>query len=217
MSKRKRQLKEYERKIRDAIQKREVEEKVNECSKLMPASERAREILSKIFPLCGEIGKREFKVFLVEEIGSFKVLIQIPDGKRALGHPRKEFSCDYNVWILENGKLLLPTHDYMFKWYKKLEDRLKNTNIDVYSLIEEMILKRTNYSEIVRRYEGILSNEIINDMTKFLATLKWIALQEDINYKPPEYMGSKYTLAAYALLKMNFSPSDIRKLLRFRQ
>jgi len=47
-----------------------------------------------------------------------------------------------------------------------------------------------------------------------LATLKWIALQEDINY-PPKKMGSKYALAVYALLEVGFTMKEVRRVIKF--
>ncbi len=84
-------------------------------------------------------------------------------------------------------------------------------------MIEKVIRYRKNYLEVKREYlnNSCLDENITSEITKFLATLKWIALQEDINYPPPRYMGSKYTLAAYALLEMRFSPSEIRRIIRF--
>ncbi|MEM2557621.1 MAG: hypothetical protein QW600_02895, partial [Candidatus Bathyarchaeia archaeon] len=54
---------------------------------------------------------------------------------------------------------------------------------------------------IVERYFKELNEEDKLNVTKFLSTLKWIALEEDVNFPPPKLMGSKYTLAVYALLE----------------
>ena len=56
---------------------------------------------------------RNFRVILVEDIGDYRVFIQVPDGKS---------ESDFNVWyaIFQNDKLSdvsFPKHDYMFKWY----------------------------------------------------------------------------------------------------
>ena len=54
------------------------------------------------------------------------------------------------------------------------------------------------------------------EVMKFLSTLKWIALEEDTNYPPPKYLGSKYALAVYALSEVGFSMSEIRKTIKFK-
>jgi hydrogenase maturation factor len=55
-----------------------------------------------------------------------------------------------------------------------------------------------------------------DELRKFLATLKWVGLQEDVNYPPPDYLGSKMTLAVYVLLEAGFDISEIRKIIRFK-
>jgi len=66
--------------------------------------------------------------------------------------------------------------------------------------------------EMMTKYFADLNGEDKSEVAKFLFTLKWTVLREDIEYSPPENLGSKYTLAVYALLRVGFSVSDIKKL-----
>lgn len=146
--------------------------------------------------------RRENRVILVEEVGNYKVFIQIPNGK-------SEY--DFNVWYakIRNGKLSeikLPKHDQMFSEFK----RLREAEEDVLVAVERLIENRDAAEEIASEY----SSDIRKELLKFLVTLKWICLQEDANYPPPK-MGSKYPLAAYVLLNYGFEPWEMRSLLRF--
>lgn len=146
---------------------------------------------------------RNFRVILVEDLLDYKVFIQTPNGKSA---------GDFNVWyaFFENGRISdigLPKHDYMFAWYK----RIKQNEGRILHAVEMLIKYREAPEKIVLKFDS----RIREDLLKFLATLKWICLQEDVNYPPPYNMGSNYTLAAYVLLDYGFEPSEIRKLLRF--
>ncbi len=69
---------------------------------------------------------------------------------------------------------------------------------------------------VVSRYFNNLDEGLRNEVREFLATLKWLALQEDVNFPPNEgKLGSRYTLAIYALLEAGFKLSEIRKVIRF--
>lgn len=223
---RERILEEYKERIILAYLNGKIVDKVSICSSLMPSANNAREVLHKILSLCRPRNSREFKVYLVEKIRGFKVLIQVPDSKKAYGLTRKEqltygvegeITCDFNVWILEGEvleKLILPTHDFMFNWYDKLREKVPQGLM--FYMVEALTRKRMNPSSIVKMFlSGKAPANVLAEAEKFLATLKWIVLQEDVNYKPPKYMGSKYTLAAYALLEMGFTPQEIRRLIRF--
>lgn len=147
---------------------------------------------------------RNFRVILVEEIGDYKVFIQVPDSKS---------QSDFNVWyaIFQNGKLSdisFPKHDYMFEWYR----RIRQTEKNLFNCVESLIKNREGPENIIVQSKANVREEL----HKFLSTLKWICLQEDANYPPPRNMGSKYTLAAYVLLEYGFEPFEIRRLLRFK-
>jgi len=219
-------LETYKKRIVEEYVSGRVADFSNKCSSLMPSADKAREILHEIFGLCGPRSKREFRVYLVERVDGFKVFIQIPDSKTAYGLTEKEkqlygakeeITCDFNVWFLEGEDLeglILPTHDFMFSWYNKLRKGMAKGLL--FAMVEALIRKRMNPSNIIKEFlSSKASKEILYEAEKFLATLKWIVLQEDVNYKPPRYMGSKYTLAAFALLEMGFTPQEIRRLIRF--
>jgi len=94
----------------------------------------------------------------------------------------------------------------------------KDRKIDEYLINATFKLLRDRWSvnQIINNYFNDLSITLKEEIRKFLVTLKWIGLQEDANYPPPKYLGSKMTLAVYALLEAGFDPKkDIRKILRF--
>lgn len=186
--------------------------------------------------LCDEAGRRPFTVLKVEDLGDFFVLIQIPDSKKAggltrreatvlgiAGLPLDEVTCDFNVWYVTlsgsgPSAPILPTHDHMFNWYRRLRRELEGRGapVSMYELVRELVKERKNHDEIVASIrELVRDGRLLRDIERFLATLKWIALQEDVNYKAPRYLGSKYTLAAYALLDKGFDAQDIRRIVRF--
>jgi hypothetical protein len=167
----------------------------------LPLAEVVQSWLEKTFSIRTQ---RNFRVILVEDFGDYKVFIQVPNGKS---------SYDFNVWYanFQNGKLSkvsFPKHDYMFEWYSKI----KTIEQNLFDGIERVISKREGPENVIRQFK----NEVRQELHKFLATLKWICLQEDANYPPPQNMGSKYTLAAYVLLDYGFEPNEIRRLLRFK-
>jgi hypothetical protein len=127
------------------------------------------------------------------------VLIAIPDGKT---------ECDFRVWryspnLIPQAKI--PTHDDLGKMFVEL--KRKHSTIDEYLI---------NIDSIINYYFNALSDDLKIEIRKFLATLKWIDLQEDTNYPPPDYLGSKMTLAVYALLEAGFSLPDLRRVIRFK-
>ncbi|MCS7130727.1 MAG: hypothetical protein NZ872_04840 [Archaeoglobaceae archaeon] len=65
----------------------------------------------------------------------------------------------------------------------------------------------------MKKFEAF-EEDLKREVFIFLSTLKWIALQEDVNYPPP-YLGSKYTLAVYILLDRGFEMRDVRRMLKF--
>jgi len=226
---RRERLKIFKDKIINLYVNNRIPDKTNLFSNIMLEAEEARGILHSNLNICGEVGKRVFSVYIVEKLvdDQFIVLIQIPDGKKAKPikvsdkikyglDKESDVSCDFNVWFIDkvSNQVILPTHDYMFSWYIRLKNSIDERV--VYDMISLLIRDRINYPDILSHYYNMLKNESIkNELQKFLATLKWLTLEEDVNYQPPKYMGSKYMLAAYALLEMGFSPQEIRRLIRF--
>jgi len=78
-----------------------------------------------------------------------------------------------------------------------------------------LIRDRESVPNILERYFPNLEKRLKLDVAKFLSTLKWVALEEDVNYPPPKYLGSKCTVAVYALLEAGFTMSDIRRIVKF--
>lgn len=174
----------------------------------MPPPEKVREELCKP-PF--NITNRSFRVILVEDLGDYKVYIQVPGDKTEY---------DFFVWyaIFRSNRLhelKIPSHNdlgNMFIELKKLspilDEYLVNATI-------RFIRDRMGINDIIRRYFASLPNELIHEVKKFLLTLKWVALQEDANYPPPENLGSLYTLSVYALLEIFGDLSVLRKIIRF--
>ena len=220
----------YKRMIIRAYCSNTLIDKSEETRNFMPPPKEALKSLHNKFSLCGPCHKRPFRVFIVEKINNYRVLIQIPDGKEPKWSKNEcesiknslnlkisctELSCDFNVWMYEEGNieetLKLPKHEDMFDWFNKLAKVLENKVI--YNMVKELILKRRNYTEIISKYCARIPSRFCENAEKFLATLKWIALQEDVNYGIGG-MGSKYTLAAYVLLNEGFTAAELRRVLR---
>ncbi|MEM4562221.1 MAG: hypothetical protein QW123_05040 [Desulfurococcaceae archaeon] len=174
----------------------------------LPPPDLARQELDGRFGICSN---RAFRVILVEDFGDYKVFIQTPDGKSP---------CDFYVWYAKfsSGKLVevkVPTHDDLAKWYIQLKGLARELDEYLIDAVFRVVREREAVGDVVNRYFGELSEEAKLNVAKFLSTLKWIALEEDTNYPPPNLMGSKYTLAVYALLEAGFTMSEIRRVVKF--
>ena len=174
----------------------------------LPSASNTREELEKRFKICSD---REFRLVVVEDFDDYKVLIQIPDGKS---------ECDFYVWYAKFGdeevlEFKVPSHDDLAKWYLKLKELSEELDEYLVNAVIRLIRDRMSVEEIIERYFTNLSHDAKLEVSKFLSTLKWIALQEDTNYPPPRRMGSKYTLAVYALLEAGFNMSEIRRVIKF--
>jgi len=176
----------------------------------LPKPDDVKSEMEKHFKICSD---RSFRVILVEDFDNYKVFIQVPDGKS---------ECDFYVWrAIFEGKELdvkVPTHDDLADFYTKL--KLKNKDVEEYLINAVIKLVHVNYrwavSRIISHYFSNLEEELKREVGKFLATLKWIALQEDVNYPPKERkLGSKYALAVYALLEAGFTINEIRRVIKF--
>ena len=174
----------------------------------LPSSSTTREELERIFSICSN---RQFRVILVEDFNDYKIFIQTPDGKS---------ECDFYVWYAKfsNGKLTefkVPTHDDLAKWYNRLRELSNKFEEYLINAVLRLVRDREAVKNIVEKYFMELEEELKLNVSKFLSTLKWIALEEDTNYPPPKRMGSKYTLAVYALLEAGFNMSEIRRVIKF--
>lgn len=174
----------------------------------LPTADKVREDFEKVFNIKTN---RSFRVIIVEDFNDYKVLIQIPDGKTEY---------DFNVWYArydnkELVELKIPTHDYLGKWYKKLKGRSSIIEEFLINAVLRVVRDRKSVASVIEKYFSDIENGLKTETEKFLCTLKWIALQEDINYPPPKYMGSKYTTAVYALIEAGFELKDLRRIIKF--
>lgn len=174
----------------------------------LPLPHLAKQELDKAFKICSD---RTFRVILVEDYDDYKVFIQVPDGKSP---------CDFYVWYAKfsSGQLVeikVPTHDDLARWYNQLKCSAYELDEHLIDAVLSVVRDREAVREVLDRYFKKLSEEDRLSVAKFLSTLKWIALEEDVNYPPPDLMGSKYTLAVYALLEAGFTMSEIRRVIKF--
>lgn len=177
----------------------------NSSPRKLPPASNTRNELEDAFNICSD---REFRLIVVENFRDYKILIQIPDGKS---------ECDFYVWYAKfvDEKVTeykVPSHDDLAKWYSELKEFSKEVDEYLINAVIRLIRDRMSVEEIVEKYFAKLDKNIKLEIFKFLSTLKWISLQEDTNYPPPKHMGSKYTLAVYALLEAGFNMSEIHKI-----
>lgn len=182
-------------------------DKVGSVDKLPQPQEAIRELDEKL-SICKD---RSSRLILVEKLGDYMVFIAVPAGKSG---------CDFIVWRYSPGlqgeqPLIIPSHDYLGR--KFIELKGKNEVIDEYLINAtlRLVRDRMSVSEIMQRYFAGLSTALKEEIEKFLITLKWVALQEDVNYPPPRYLGSKMVLSVFALLEVGFKPSELRRVIRF--
>lgn len=191
--------------VRKAIQQNEYIS-ITELSSFMPPPNKAREELNKLLRICD---KQNIRLIEVERIDNYRIFICIPNGKS---------ECDYIVWRYSpnlSPDLKVPTHDDLGKEYVRLKNVNPAFREHLISAVFKLIKDRWSVDEIIHQYFASLEPQLVVDVRKFLATLKWIALQEDVNYPPPNKLGSKFTLAVYLLLEGGFELRDVRRLLRF--
>ena len=173
----------------------------------IPPRERIREELSKP-PI--DILNRAFRVIKVEDIGDYKIYIQIPGEK-------SEY--DFFVWraIYDDNNIIdlkIPSHDDLGRMYLSLKKRHDTLNEYLIDATLKFIRDRWSLLDVIKRYFIGLPGGLIDEVKKFLLTLKWIAIQEDANYPPPN-LGSIYSLSVYAILEVTGDLSAIRKIIRF--
>lgn len=176
----------------------------------LPPPEKTRDELERSLAICSD---RRQRVILVEDFGDYKVFLQLP--------PNGKSECDFYVWRAirtENAwKVKVPTH------YEDLADqylqlRTQHPDLEEYLInaLLRLIRDRWSTSQIIQKYFNHLPPQLKNQTARFLATLKWIALQEDVNYPPSQgKLGSKFSLSVYALLEVGFTKKDLRRIIRF--
>jgi len=173
----------------------------------LPRPEAVRVTLDNKIGICRD---RNPRIILVEVIGDYMVFIAIPDGKS---------DCDFMVWRYSPNlepQLKVPTHDDLGKMFLGLKKRHELIDEFLINATIKLLRDRLSVNEIVQRYFKDLDDTLKSEIGRFLITLKWIGLQEDVNYPPPRYMGSKMSLAVYALLEAGFSLTELRRVIRFK-
>lgn len=173
----------------------------------IPPRERVRTELAKP-PI--NILDRTFRIIKVEDLDDYKVFIQIPGEKTEY---------DFFVWraIFENGDLIdlkIPSHDDLGKMYLDLKRRHEKLDEHLINASLRFIRDRWPLNTVIRRYFSDLQEDLVGYVKRFLLTLKWIAIQEDANYPPPN-LGSVYSLSVYAILEITGDLAAIRKIIRF--
>ncbi len=174
----------------------------------IPPRERVREELEKP-PI--NIRDRTFRVIKVEDLGDYKIFIQIPGEKTEY---------DFFVWrAIYSGNSLsdlkIPTHDDLGKMYLNLKRMHRTLEEYLINATLRFIRDRWPLSRVLENYFSELPAQLINEVKKFLLTLKWIAIEEDANYPPPN-LGSLYALSVYAILEVTGDLQSLRLIIRFK-
>jgi hypothetical protein len=177
----------------------------------IPKPDGVRDFLEEHLRICSD---RTFRVFRVEDCKYCSVFIQVPGVKT---------DYDFFVWRakFESGRLVdlkVPSHDDLATQYNALKSSDKAFDEHLINAVIKLIhpSHRWGVPRIINHYFVTVEEGLKVEASAFLSTLKWIALEEDANYPPSEgKMGSKYTLAVYALLESGFTLSEIRRVVRF--
>jgi len=166
-----------------------------------------------------DIFKNRTKVIFVEDIGNYRVYIWVPPEDKS----KYKSEYDFIVWRAifdQSGEitdLKIPTHDDLGKMYLNLRKKNNILNEYLINATIRFIRDRWPIERVLNNYfsELLIDTELVNEIKKFLLTLKWIAIQEDANYPPP-HLGSLYTLSIFAILEIVEDLSAIRKVIRFK-
>lgn len=180
---------------------------VNKLDNVMPRADRVRKELDTLLRLCSD--REQPRLIEVERIDDYSIFICIPGQKS---------ECDFVVWRYSLNlvpQLKIPTHDDLGREFIRLKSLHRSLDRFLIEAIKTLIRDRRTIDEIMTMYFSELPESLQLEVRKFLVTLKWISLQEDINYPPPRYLGSKYALAVYLLLEGGFELKDVRKIIRF--
>ncbi len=198
----------YLSRVKNVIITRSYIDGTRNVSGPLPPPEETQEFLEEKFSICSN---RNFRVILVEKLRDYMVFIQVPGEKS---------ECDFFVWraIFRENELIdlkIPTHDDLGKYYLKLKQYSENIEDHLINAVIKLLRDRKSIRYIIGKYFKNEEEEARMEIKKFLATLKWIGLQEDVNYPPPKYLGSKYTLVVYAMLEIGIPLNKIRAIIRF--
>ena len=175
----------------------------------IPSRERVREELKKP-PI--NILDHSFRIIKVEDLDDYKIFIQIPGEKTEY---------DFFVWraIYSDNTLVdlkIPSHDDLGKMYLNLKRMHRILEEYLINATLRFIRDRWSLNKVLENYFSDLPTQLVNEVKKFLLTLKWIAIEEDANYPPPN-LGSLYALSVYAILEVTGDLQSIRFIIRFRR
>ena len=185
-----------------------MEQPIHKENEPLPEPAKVRNYLDEKLRICSD---RSFRVILVEDYDNYKIFIHIPGIKT---------ECDFIVWYAKYSNdhpydINIPTHDFLGKWYNNIKRCSNITDEFLINAVIRLIRDRYSISEIINRYFKSLDDNLKLEIKKFLSTLKWVCFQEDVNYPPPKFLGSKYVLAVYALLEVGFNIEDTRRIIKF--
>ena len=197
-------------KYADQVKRRIIEGDVIDATGIfdpIPPREHVRTELAKP-PI--NVLDRTFRVIKVEDLDDYKIFIQIPGEKTEY---------DFFVWraVFDDNNVVdlkIPSHDDLGRMYLGL--KRKHEVLDEYLINATLrfIRDRWRLNDVIERYFSGLSEDLVSHVKRFLLTLKWIAIQEDANYPPPN-LGSVYSLSVYAILEITGDLAAIRKIIRF--
>ncbi len=204
--------------IKEMLLNGQYEEKLN-LFEALPSRDKVINELDKEFKILSD---RNLRIYKVEEITNnkkdikYEIFIKIPGSKT-----KGDFVVCRAIW--ERGKLQsikTPSHDDLAKMF--LELKKKDPLLDEYLINATIryIRDRLSFNNILQKYFSPLMNsssseELLMEISIFFFTLKWIALQEDVNYPSKEMLGSLYTLMVFAVSEITGDVKHIRRVLRF--
>jgi hypothetical protein len=109
---------------------------------------------------------------LVEEIDDHVVLIAVPDGKTER---------DFRVWRSSpdlKPRAKIPTHDDLGKTFAELKGKRGVVDEHLVNAILEILRDRWSVGSVIDHHFSTLSNDLKTGVKRFLATLRWVGLQE---------------------------------------
>ncbi len=173
----------------------------------LPPRDRIRDVLRK--PPFEVIKRAPHRLLKVEDLGSYKVFIEIPGRK-------SEY--DFYVWAVRFHNNVInaeiPSHDSLGEMYLNLRNKHKVLKESLFRAVLAFIKHRQQLQSVIDMYFKGLEDKLINEIKIFMLTLKWVALQEDVNYPPPQ-LGSLYSLVVYAVLEVIEDIRALRRVIRF--
>lgn len=153
-------------------------------------------------------------LYLVEEVGIYKVYVQKPDSKKI----KKELEgCsnqkDFTVWVREsNNNYWMPTHLYTLQAFQKLEKKEREI---ILKAIKSTVIDFVEPKESCEKFncEGIIMGGYPSLLV--LSYLKWLAVLEDILYPPDKYLGRKMAFIGYILIHTEiYKIEEIQRILK---